>query len=730
MRLRVLAAISGTVCSCLLAAGSAAAAVTSSNVTVSAPAGTYLVDDEVTPNEAVALSGTSNGDASDHVDINCYRGLEFRQLASSVPVQADGSFSYTSTTGLRNLAGETCVLRAVPAGDMTQYSPGSPTSFTGPTLAIGEVSNEATQSAGVVPGELRRYYLYASQLRGGFDYDSLGNCSISDSYTYDPVTFASSVLDYCNAWFYSENGQTSPGFLSPTRSELQVDGANAYVAGNALEVPGFPSLTYSYSIDPASGDLALDETDEVVRCSAPAGFPPTPENCPGYEPTGVQVNMHIVQSDDGRVASVAQYFSSTDGQPHAIDALEDNEFSHVNDDGELNFPWTGSGLQPYTTAGQIIPGPAASGPGSFFVKGSASVPDGGESSPQGAVTFADPPDRETIIATTNNEAGYTWADLHYVRTVPATGSVALGFTYSNAFLASEVAEDATAAEAAFRPSVTISSPASGSSTSNRTVAVSGTAGDANGVSSLTVNGRSVAVAPNGAWSTTMALTQGANTITAVATNVFGNVAQAQATITYTPIPPSSGTGGQAGFGGQPPQLAPVLAPVLAPLLTPVISGLSQSHSRWRERGPARKHSPPVGTRFSFTLSEAASVTFTLTDKVAGRRVKGRCVAQTRSNRHKPSCTHTATAGTFSLAGKAGADAVAFSGVLPDGRTLAPGIYTLAIVAVNLAGRGSGAQRIGFMIVKQSGGRRARAVGDEDAVGEQDARRAKRRGITC
>jgi hypothetical protein len=90
MRLRVLAAISVAVCGCLFSASSAAAIVTSSNVTVSSPTGTYLLDDEVTPNEAITVSGTSNGDASDHVDINCYRKLEFHQLAASVPVQANG----------------------------------------------------------------------------------------------------------------------------------------------------------------------------------------------------------------------------------------------------------------------------------------------------------------------------------------------------------------------------------------------------------------------------------------------------------------------------------------------------------------------------------------------------------------------------------------------------------------------------------------------------------------
>ena len=60
-------------------------------------------------------------------------------------------------------------------------------------------------------------------------------CSIFNSFAYDPVTFASAQLDDCDAGFDSFNGETParPGVLTPTRSELQVDGIDAYLAGNA-----------------------------------------------------------------------------------------------------------------------------------------------------------------------------------------------------------------------------------------------------------------------------------------------------------------------------------------------------------------------------------------------------------------------------------------------------------------------------------------------------------------
>jgi hypothetical protein len=250
-------------------------------------------------------------------------------------------------------------------------------------------------------------------------------------------------------------------------------------------------------------------------------------------PTGVQVFHRILQGHSGRVASVLQRFESTDGAPHELDLLEDNEFRHEKMDGELDFPWTGLGPSPYTSVGQELPG-APSGPGSFFVKGSATVADGSEEAAQGAVTYSNAPEGETINATTNNSNRYSWVDLHYRRTVPAGGSTSLGFTYSNAFLLSEVSGDAAAAQAAYLPSVAIGAPASGSSSAAAAATVSGTVSDANGIAALSVNGKAVPVAANGAWSASVPLSPGPNTITATATNVFGNSAQAQISVAYVP----------------------------------------------------------------------------------------------------------------------------------------------------------------------------------------------------
>jgi len=127
-----------------LAPASAAAAVTETHLQVLSPTGTYLVDDEVTPTETISVSGTSNGVAGERLDIKCFSGKSSAKLEVNVEVQAGGGFSFSGKMG--PISDEACVLRAVPHGDATQYTPGSPSPFVGPTLAIGQRENRIIPS--------------------------------------------------------------------------------------------------------------------------------------------------------------------------------------------------------------------------------------------------------------------------------------------------------------------------------------------------------------------------------------------------------------------------------------------------------------------------------------------------------------------------------------------------------------------------------------------------------
>ena len=124
--------------------------------------------------ETIHVTGTTLG--SGNVDLNCYAGPGWRTLAADVPASG-GTFSFSGS--MKPIAGETCVLRAVPAGDSNDYVPGFGAPFNGPTLAIGYLDEAHTGG-----GALERYDLFAPQLQGAFEYRSLGACTIGTYSTF------------------------------------------------------------------------------------------------------------------------------------------------------------------------------------------------------------------------------------------------------------------------------------------------------------------------------------------------------------------------------------------------------------------------------------------------------------------------------------------------------------------------------------------------------------------
>src|SRR5262249_44687881 len=133
-----------------------------------------------------------------------------------------------------------------------------------------------------------------------------------------------------------------------TRSELQVDGANALSPAQAASLnstasPGFPALTSSYSVDPATGNLTINESDQLVKCPD-ATYPPTPVTCPSFLSTGVRVDRTITQESDGHLVFITDTYVSTDAQPHTLDLLPQND-QYFGDSGpkiEYKFPGEGS----------------------------------------------------------------------------------------------------------------------------------------------------------------------------------------------------------------------------------------------------------------------------------------------------------------------------------------------------------------------------------------------------
>ena len=175
---------------------------------------------------------------------------------------------------------------------------------------------------------------------------------------------------------------------------------------------------------------------------------------------------------------------------------------------------------------------------------------------------------------------------------------------------------------------------------------------------------------------------------AIATTDFGTVAGNDATFSIA-VPP-------------PPKTTPPIV-----VAFPALAGLSESHVRWAEGNTratlSRKRKPrrtPVGTTFTFSVNTAGRVQLVFDHRVRGRRVKGRCVAQTKRSRRKRACARTVTAGSFGLPDHTGVNHVHFAGLLPNGHKLRPGTYTLVLTATNSVGQKSAPRRLSFTIVKR------------------------------
>jgi uncharacterized delta-60 repeat protein len=167
-----------------------------------------------------------------------------------------------------------------------------------------------------------------------------------------------------------------------------------------------------------------------------------------------------------------------------------------------------------------------------------------------------------------------------------------------------------------------------------------------------------------------------------------------------PVAVSAFVARYAGFGTPPTSSASRCGgPLPPPRMAPVITHVSQSHGTWRASGAPGRGRPPIGTSFSYTLDQGAIVSFVFAQQVGGRKVNGRCVAQTKQNKRKPACTRTVSRGKASVTGKAGSNKLSFSGRISRSNKLSPGRYSVTITATNSIGQVSKPHTLNFTIVK-------------------------------
>jgi hypothetical protein len=109
--------------------------------------------------------------------------------------------------------------------------------------------------------------------------------------------------------------------------------------------------------------------------------------------------------------------------------------------------------------------------------------------------------------------------------------------------------------------------------------------------------------------------------------------------------------------------------------------------------------PPVGTTFSFSVSELSRTTLKFERVTSGRRVGKRCLAPTRNRARRKRCTrYVAAKPSLVYTTAAGAQKFDFAGRLTRRAKLKPGRYRLSVTSKDTAGNTSKVSTIRFRIV--------------------------------
>src|SRR5262249_21241307 len=187
------------------------------------------------------------------------------------------------------------------------------------------------------------------------------------------------------------------------------------------------------SVDPATGNLTINESDQLVKCPD-ATYPPTSVSCPSFVSTGVRVDRTITQESDGHLVFITDSYVSTDAQPHTLDLLPQNDqyFGHSGSNIEYKFPGEGSFSTHALDDTVAFPSTA---PCAIYVKVQGAA-DGDMTKGQGALIFDRPASPATFNRVDSNVSDFY---LHQSGTVTAGSSPSFSFAYAQDYLAANVA---------------------------------------------------------------------------------------------------------------------------------------------------------------------------------------------------------------------------------------------------------------------------------------------------
>ncbi|HEY5317262.1 MAG TPA: hypothetical protein VIJ20_04735, partial [Solirubrobacteraceae bacterium] len=325
----------------------------------------------------------------------------------------------------------------------------------------------------------------------------------------------------------------------------------------------------------------------LVECGPSDVFDPSESDCSSFVSSGVSLTRVTDFGADGRIATVTDTYTSTDGHAHQLDVEYETDLASTTAGWAL--PNQGSFTQHST--GQIYGAPALA-PGTIYtIYDTAAAPS--NTNPVAAMTYSTPYNSIAFDNTlySGSSPAEVSALIDYQRAIPAEGTVTISWSDATAASLAEAEGDAeSAADAYAPPAIAISSPAPGATVSGSPVTVTGTATAGSGVKAVAVNG--VAAAINGAtFAASVPLTAGANTITATATSFAGGANSASETVRNSGTGPLASTGSASRIGSSTAKLAGKLTP----------GGTSASYSfqygktsRYGHRTKAK--SLPAGTR--------------------------------------------------------------------------------------------------------------------------------------
>lgn len=422
----------------------AEAATTESEITTPAadPYAALIAGEDPT----LLVAGTANGT---EVDIRCYTSDSYQGLAAHVPVTA-GQFSATIHLNA-NFPSTGCELRAVDPSDSSfNHGPGVESDpFEGVYLRLSRISTYLPFT-----GASLEYDVEVNGPSGLLEFTSGGECPLGDSNVYDAVGNPSEDFFDCSGGAYQ-------GDFERTRSGIQVDGVDAYtvigahqIEGWSAPLPGHPTSSFTYSVDPLTGAATVVGSEQVVKCSPGGSFPPdSATDCTSFVPTGVTLENTMTSSRGGALAVQNSRWISTDGQAHEIDALYEFGAEAIGNpvtQGSFQFP--GEAAFSQRAKGDTFDLP--SGPNAYYYKSSHLLPNAGDGhKAMGGFVYASEPDGPLTITYSGDifSAGYAW-ELPYRRTVPAGGDLTLSFGYAQGLSLSAVQALAAAAEASFTKS--------------------------------------------------------------------------------------------------------------------------------------------------------------------------------------------------------------------------------------------------------------------------------------